>query len=296
MSRGAEEAGQPPRLASAPASSRAGIPGQAGAPASQAAPWHPAVQDDEVDAVEREIVDDDLAVPQDPQERARVDNAGRRLADRALLDELIATGFTGPVFEIAVTEFAAYGIATMMAWMRTGEIVKQCKVKGRPLPALGGLVAGQWTRDDRLEIAIETTARALRFFINEVLRPGKWDHRRGATLKTFFVGSCLLQFPNVFDLWAGEQKRWGQVNAAEPATEDATDMLRRDACWSDPTCEIVIRDQITKAALDGIADPRTRSAAHLVMLGYTFAEAGAMVGLSAAAVEGRLYRLRRRSP
>src|SRR6266516_875619 len=295
MSGGAEEAGQPPRLASAPARSRAGISGQPGAPAPQTAAWHPAMQDDEVDAVEREIVDDDLAVPQDPQERVRVDNASRHLADRALLDELITTGFSGPVFEIAVTEFAAYGIATMMAWMRTGEIVKQCKAKGRPLPALGGLAAGQWTRGDRLEIAIETPARALRFFIDEVLRPGKWDHHRGTTLKTFFVGSCLLQFPNVFDLWVSEQKRWGQVNAAEPAADDAADVLRRDACWSDPTCETVMRDEITKAALDGIADPQTRRAAHLVMLGYTFAEAGRKLGLSAAAVEGRLYRLRRRS-
>jgi len=33
----------------------------------------------------------------------------------------------------------------------------------------------------------------------------------------------------------------------------------------------------------------------MVMLGTTFAEAGKAVGLSAAAVEGKLYRMRKRS-
>jgi len=51
------------------------------------------------------------------------------------------------------------------------------------------------------------TARGLRYFIGEVLKPGKWDYRRGATLKTYFIGACLLQFANVFHLWATGQRR-----------------------------------------------------------------------------------------
>lgn len=300
----AEEAGATPRTASAPArrhARKAGLPrpddqhtaGQDCPLAAHAVAWHPPLRDDEVDAVEREITDDDLRAPADPHEHALVENACHRLADRMLLEELTATGFTGVLFEVAVTEFAAYGIAVMMAWMRTGKIVSQCKARGRPL-ALGS-AAGRWTRDDRLEIALETTGRAMRFFIENVLKPGKWDHRRGATLKTFFVGACLLQFPNVFDLWANELRRWDQVNTTELGADETTaDGASRDACWSDPTGDTVIRRQRTQEALSEIKDPRTRRAVEMVMGGHTFKEAGKAVGLSAEAVEGRLYRLRRR--
>jgi hypothetical protein len=296
----AEEAGPPPRIASGPAGPCTGKTRPPGASeqrpaAAQGAAWRPGLRDDEVDAVERDIIDDDLGVPRDPRERARVENVRHRLADRMFLDELAAAGFTGAAFDIAATEFSAYGTAVMMAWMRTGAIIRHCKARGRPL-ALGSLAAaGRWSRDDRLEIALETTARAWSFFVDEVLMQGKWDHRRGATLKTFFVGACLLQFPNTFDVWASEQKRWSQVTAAEPGAEDLADTVRPDACWSDPTCEAVIGHQMTQRALNDIKDPGTRHAALMVMRGHSLAEAGEAVGLSAGAVEGRLYRLRRRS-
>ena len=254
------------------------------------------MRDDEVDAFERDILDDDLAVRGDPRERARVENASRRLQDQGLVDDLSAVGFAGPLFEITVTEFAAYGIAVQMAWMRTGEIVRQCKARGRPVRA-DSVPAEHWSRDDRLEIASETTARALKFFVGEVLKPHRWDCMRGATLKTFFIGSCLLQFPNVFDRWMGEQDRWARTHDpdADIADIEDADALRRDVRWSDPTGETAMRRQAVREALSDIADPRTREAARLYALGCSFAEAGAQVGLSAAAVEGRLYRLRRRT-
>jgi hypothetical protein len=301
--RNAEEPGQPPRPSSAPPGSGAenqrpcpdrSTPDDSGAGSSSVPEvLHPVIQNDEVDELERDILDDDLAVQGDPRERARMENASRRLQDRGLVDALFAVGFAGPLFEITVTEFAAYGIAVQMAWMRTGEIVRQCKARGRPVQA-GSLVTGQWSRDDRLEIASETTARALKFFVEDVLKPRRWDYLRGATLKTFFIGSCLLQFPNVFDRWMREQDRWARTHDADAEIEDA-DTLRRDARWSDPTSETAINRQAACAALDGITDPRTREAARLCAIGWSIAEAGERVGLSPAAVEGRLYRLRKRT-
>jgi DNA-directed RNA polymerase specialized sigma24 family protein len=242
---------------------------------------------------ECEIADDDLAVPGDPRERARVENAARRLADRALVDELKAARFTGPTFDVTVNELAAYGIATLMAWMRTGEIVRQCLARGRPLADAGRYTA-QWSRDDRLEIAVETAARAVRYFVDEVLKPGRWNHRRGATLRTYFVGACLLQFPNIYELWVNEQKRWGVVELAEPGTEETREPGRGGEAWSDPTADEVIRRQQVDEIFAGITDPRTRKVAQMVMLGYEYADAGAEVGLSADAVGGRFHRLRRR--
>jgi DNA-directed RNA polymerase specialized sigma24 family protein len=281
----AEEAGQQPSRLS---------PDQTGTP--QVVPvghCDAAATDGAPDLMPGEIADDDLVVPGDPQERARVENAARRLAERALVDELMAARFTGPMFDVTVNELAAYGIATLMAWMRTGEIFRQCLTRGRPLASADRSTA-QWSRDDRLEIAIETTARALHYFIDEVLKPDRWNHRRGATLRTYFVGACLLQFPNIYELWMNEQKRWGVVELAEPDTEETGEPGGGDRAWSDPTADEVIRRQQVNEILAGITDARTRKAAQMVMLGYEYADAGAQVGLSADAVGGRLYRLRGR--
>lgn len=90
-----------------------------------ARPWMGSgLGDDEVAALEREILDEDLQSPGSPQERTRVDRAALCLADQALFQELAADGFAGILFDVTVTELSAYGIAVMMSWMRTGEIVR----------------------------------------------------------------------------------------------------------------------------------------------------------------------------
>ncbi len=285
----AEGAGRPPRIASPPLrSDRSGPPGSATKTARARPGPSAGLRDSELDKLE--LTDDDLQSPADPAERARIENAERLLADHALLEELAAAGFTGPMFNVAKTEFATYGIAVLMAWARTGQIFPKCRAKGRPLST----PAPEWSRDDRLEIVIEATAKGLQYFLDEVLKPGKWDHRRGATLRTYFVGACLLQFPNAYEVWATEQRRWAQHDG-EDALEHA--VVRGDPQWADPTGDAAVRACAAHECLAGIPDPRTRQAAWLVHgLEASLAEAGAAVGLSADAVEGRLYRIRRRRP
>jgi hypothetical protein len=283
----AEEAGQQPsRLSTA----QAEVP--CGTPAGNAALQGACGSLPGAEAVTCEIGDEDLAVPGDPRERARVENAERRLADRDLVDGLAAAGFAGPAFEVAVNEFAAYGVATLMSWMRTGEIAAKCLSRGRPLPGADRVMAA-WSRDDRLEIAVEATARALRYFVEEVLKPARWNYQGGASLRTFFVGACLLQFPNVYEVWVNEQKRWDAVDLVEPGTEEAG-LGRGYAALADPVAATVIRREHLRELLAGIQDTRTRKAAAMVMLGYEQADAGAEVGLTAEAVGARLYRLRGR--
>lgn len=279
---------RPARIASQPA--RAGRSRPPDPVTNSASARHePPLRDLDVDEIERTLTADDLRVPADPGERDRVENARRRLADGALFTELSAAGFEGPVFQVAETEFAAYGIAVLMAWTRTGQIFGKCLAKGRPLSDM----EPRWSRDDRLEIAIETTARALKYFVENVLKAGRWDPCRGASLKTYFVGTCLLQFANVFELWVAEQRRWGQLHDDEATLDDGVG--GGDPQWADPTAEAAVRTCSARECLRGIADRQTREAAWLVFGNEaSHAEAGAAVGLSADAVEGRLYRLRRR--
>jgi hypothetical protein len=284
-----EGAGWRPRVDSTPSGGgRSGPPGSTATETVALPAQLVPLRDSEISELELQLTDDDLKSPGDLTEQAQLENAKRRLADRAYLAELAKTGFTGTMFEIALTELAAYGIPVLMAWMRTGKIIGKCKARGRPLSD----PAPRWTPDDRLEIAIETTARALVFFTNEVLRPGKWDYRGGATMKTFFIGACLLQFTNVFEVWATEQRHWAQIDLGEEEILDDA-VGRSDLEWADPTGDAAARVCAARDFLSSIPDPRTRRAAWLVFgHGASHAEAGAAVGLSAEAVEGRLYRLR----
>lgn len=60
-----------------------------------------------------------------------------------------------------------------------------------------------WLLDDNgdtiMGLARETAAAALHFFRFKVLMKGKWDAAKGASLATFFVGQCRLQFANVYN-------------------------------------------------------------------------------------------------
>ncbi len=115
------------------------------------------------------------------------------------------------------------------------------------------------------------------------------------------MGACLLQFPNVFDLWATEQRHWAQIHNGKTTLDEAIEKILDNAVargkveWADPTGAAAVRTCTASQVLEGIPDPQTRRAAALVFgLEVGHAEAGAAVGLSADGVEGRLYRLRSR--
>ncbi len=50
-------------------------------------------------------------------------------------------------------------------------------------------------------MAGEVVTVALAPFRDEVLLPGLWDPAKGASLTTYFVGQCILRFPNVYRSW-----------------------------------------------------------------------------------------------
>jgi hypothetical protein len=133
------------------------------------------------------------------------DPAARRLqllaADRALVDSLMLQGYAGPEWIRFTRALAEYGYPVMRAWVFTGAIFLRCAEKG-----IGRLPRTNTTFDgtDAAEIAGETVAEAIKHFRDRVLIPGRWDMTRGASLNTFFVGQCILRFPNVYRRWYRE--------------------------------------------------------------------------------------------
>ena len=189
-----------------------------------------------------------------------------------------------------LAELAAYAYPVLMSWLRRGLIYRYCADRGRPVHVTDSdreeLAADS---DQRLELALETVAKALTFFRDHVLLARRWEVDAGATLTTYFVGSCLLAFQNVFRRWQGERRRWRDSLAVE-MINCPEDRGRASYVGVDPQ-DLVVGTETVLHELRGMP-PATRDAAALVLDDHTFTEAAAQLGTTARAIEGRLYRYR----
>ncbi|MFD0684783.1 hypothetical protein [Actinomadura fibrosa] len=243
-----------------------------------------------------------------PAERGEAEGAGpvpadpdpggpaRRAADRELVAALRASGFTGRTFALFEAEYCAYGRGILLLMMRTGEIIARCARtpphRPRPLPVTE---TPAWTDDDMEGLADETAARAMRVFVDRALRRGEWDPDGEASLKTYFVGCCVLQFPNVFARWHGQRRAWedndrldrsvglgpSAENVPAPGPPDATSALALDA---------VMRERWLRTLR-----PRERLIMELVLHDHTQVQIADFLGMPVTTVRGVVERVRRRA-
>ena len=220
------------------------------------------------------------------------ESLARRQEDGEKLLRLSRAGFSGPEYEIFAGELAAYAYPIILSWLRRGAIWKQCADRGRPLrPTDIERETIEDNFDERLELALETVAEALKLFVDSVLKPGKWSPEGGASITTYFIGACLFSYPNVFRKWSRARRNWqkGMVSAVRDCPEGRA---LGDLTSYDPA-ETVAGRMAALAVLRRMPDS-TRHVAALVMDGLTFAETAEVLGITERAVEGRLYRYRQK--
>ncbi|WP_262364467.1 RNA polymerase sigma factor [Arthrobacter echini] len=221
-----------------------------------------------------------------------LERVDRLAGDRELAAALRLDGFSGQNYDAFANEVARYGWAVIRGWIYKGQIAAEVKRKGfgalDPEPRPGALV------EDAESLADETVVLALTAFREQVLLPGKWDPAKGASLRTFFVGQCLLQFSNVYKTWRRQEIR-SYVEPWEPEVDRESDEL--DQGFADPTVPSVeessVRWDEIRQALSTVSDQRARSAFFLSSYyGYTHDEVGRKLGISGKAVESALARAR----
>jgi DNA-directed RNA polymerase specialized sigma24 family protein len=206
----------------------------------------------------------------------------RRPADQRLYDHLAQDGFAGPAYEVVAGQLAAYGIGVCEAWLSTGVMFVHCARRGRALPP----PPADWSVDDRRELVGETVATALHRFREYALVKGEWTASGGASLTTYFVGCCVLVFPNVYRSWLRERARWSRMELNDYLADRPADAA------SDPADLAVSNVDLSVMYLS--LDQRIAAAIALTADGYTQLEIAEILGISARAVEGLLYRHRRR--
>jgi DNA-directed RNA polymerase specialized sigma24 family protein len=205
----------------------------------------------------------------------------RLLEDADLVNELRQLNFAGPLYEVFEEVLARYGLSVTRAWIRQGAIFGKCREKG--ISGLAEAPPGALTKPDVAEqLAGETVAQALRGFHDTVLVPGRWDPARGASLKTFFIGQCLIRFVTVYRLWLHTEV---YPNLQERLVDDLAvfDRPASGGPGADPADLAVIQQEIDIVLAD--APARTKTMLVLLAAGYTQADVANMLNLSQNAVQ-----------
>jgi hypothetical protein len=207
------------------------------------------------------------------------DRVDRLSGDVDLVTRLALEKYTGPSWDYVAQELAKYGMAVIASWIGRGLIFERCASKG-----LGGLQAIQrpFTEDENAELTGETVAKALHHFKFDVLMKNQWDHRRGATLSTYFIGQCLIRFANIYRSWLRGENRNQYVMVDDDQLLDSL---------AEPTRgpeRQVVAGVTAERALSTVKDPRVRKAMHLQAAGWTQAEIADEFDVTDKAVERML--------
>lgn len=203
------------------------------------------------------------------------------IRDYELVTDLAWSNFHGERNDYFATELAKYGLAVMRGWMRSGVILRRCRDRG-----LGGLPAapeGAFLDHDTVAgLADETVSKALRHFREGVLMTRKWDYRRGASLRTYFIGQCLIRFANVYRRWHSHERRAGRLTYTDGDLAALGDVADRRT----PSVEQLVTDQAqVDGALKAIRNPRVKQALVLHAAGLPHDEIAERLDTTAKAVE-----------
>lgn len=218
-----------------------------------------------------------LADPAFDKPAADVD---RLAGDLDLYNTLALNRFSGFDYEYFANELARYGLAVIGSWVRSGLIYAKCRDRG-----MGGLAPADWDLDvdDVDELTNETVGLAVIKFRETVLLKKKWDPRKGASLRTFFIGQCLIRFANVYRSWRAQQQRARRTG--ELADEMHPHVRPHDRA---------LDDMLAQTELAQVEDRRLQSAVLWTAAGWRQWEIAQELGVSEKTVERMLANHRQR--
>ncbi|WP_151775793.1 RNA polymerase sigma factor [Streptomyces abyssomicinicus] len=208
--------------------------------------------------------------------------------DLALVEYLEQSGFQGPEFDFFADQLIDHGLHVLHAWTISRKIFTKCAHKGIKL----GDPPSDWTEDDRCDLVQDTIFRAFKRFKEKALQARQWIPDGGASLKTYFIGSCIYAFADEYRAWLDRQ------NARRLELRNLAQQLGSSA--PTPTHQrvgaAVLDRTVARKALQALhaRDPRLAMIIALETDGYSHKEIAELLadGTTPRAVEGALYRHR----
>ncbi len=139
-----------------------------------------------------------------------------RLADQemVLTLQLHEFGTGSPEWKAFASALAEYGYSVFMGWLITGSVYRMAasQMKGKGVMGLGKIPDDlRLVGDDAHALASEVVIKSIDAFRRKTLMnpdPAKrWKVNGGASIKTFFIGRCLMELPDVFEQWNRRERR-----------------------------------------------------------------------------------------
>jgi len=223
----------------------------------------------------------------------------QRLADQDIVLELQLTGFdpASPAWLTFARSLAEYGYAVFVAWGATGLLRRRAANQRGGKGVLGYHRIPenlQLPQDQAEELAGLLVTRALIVFRETLANPKTtWRIDGGASIKTYFVGGCLMVLPDVFEpWWRDEQPILGLVDPLELLPEEVPSL-------DDPAQAV---ESLLRVEAHFAGAPVVREMFMLQNRGYLLAEIAEMLGdalgrpCTEAAVRSAMSRARRHPP
>lgn len=204
----------------------------------------------------------------------------------SLLDELQREGYDGPRTAILRADLWEFGWFALRGMIREGTITHvETGHPHRSMSPADRQVLHE-SSEQRELVVLDALEIAVPCFLDH-LRAGRWRPERGASMATYFIGTCASGFWRAYD-------RWTRVRVHELML---LDNLRLEppagAGTSDEIRFVELRESLRPLFEAATFEERIICAGILRDLSH--AEIGRDLGISARAVEGRLHRLRRRA-
>jgi len=241
-------------------------------------------------------IEEELDSVGDIQARAR---AMIRLDDAARVEqaryELSLDGpVDGPATRQLFDDLWRYAWPVIKAFLRTG---RMHGVVQRYAPHRHGairpedMVVLHASEDERDALAIDVISQTITGFRETAIIKGGWkDYPGGASIRTYFIGNCALNFPRAYAHWSVE--RTGRIEQiAVDHNVDLSEIADQIAALvPDPADVTTDRDELRR--IIGKAHPQTKLILIFIAAGMTYAEIATELRLSVKAVDGRITRFR----
>ncbi|WP_116451706.1 RNA polymerase sigma factor [Blastococcus litoris] len=217
------------------------------------------------------------------------DRLDRMLGDADLLLNLQLSNYSPKVWKPIAEEFARYGYAVISSWIRRG-LIFGIVTKATNYGFTRDFDERIQGREDVHDLASFTVVNALDKFLEIALKNHSWDPNKGASLKTYFIGQCKWQFPNVYKEWRRTQKR-------RPPSDSLDDLVERNVfapAHNNVEASFDREAEVTET-LGRIESAEAQSALIYQAEGYSYAEIAVFLKLdSAKTVENLVTRWKAR--
>lgn len=244
-----------------------------------------------------------------PDEDPRARAERRRAEDPALVERLRRAGFRGPEMELTQERLWAYATVSLNSWCSNRKIVERVRTSA-PAHTKFDIDArhGDVLRTDpqeRIDLVLTAVSGAWPAFMKHALHEGGWNPRwepedpeptggrrpSAAGLRTYFTRGVLQSFPRHYWRWCRQRdRRLAELGVMEDWAVDLTPWWTGNSPFED---ESMLVNAWLNDFLASLPEHK-RHMLRMVYEGYSYAEIGETLGITAKMVTDRIYRIHRR--